>query len=256
MIRQVTNATQSHLAFGLDLLRALFEASVTIDDVRFSSSSGLSSDITPFPKSATYGHHGPAKPCSFARELRARRQTLEFDVSCAPDIRRMAGMRPRPASRWPRSSASLTSRTRIGRTMHQADRRGEIRRQRHWIAFEPQAVWIVGDVRRQLLAAQLAEIGASPLRPDKKRVRGCKRRQPAFKPLEEIAQRLAVAHSVTGNGLNDRERVAHPMRELADKSRSRCTAASRAVTLRVLSSTSRRPLKFCNAMRLSSLRLA
>jgi hypothetical protein len=52
MIRQVTNARQSHLPFGLDLLRAFFEANFTIDDVRFSSSSGLSSDITPLSKSA------------------------------------------------------------------------------------------------------------------------------------------------------------------------------------------------------------
>ena len=35
-----------------DFLRALFEANFTIDDVRFSASSGLSSDITPLPKSA------------------------------------------------------------------------------------------------------------------------------------------------------------------------------------------------------------
>jgi hypothetical protein len=54
MIRQVTNARQSHLPFGLDLLRAFFEANFTIDDVCFSSSSGLSSDITPLPKSADF----------------------------------------------------------------------------------------------------------------------------------------------------------------------------------------------------------
>jgi hypothetical protein len=57
MIRQVTNAAQSHLPLGLDLLRALFEANCTIEDVRFSSSSGLNSDITALPKSATRRHN-------------------------------------------------------------------------------------------------------------------------------------------------------------------------------------------------------
>jgi hypothetical protein len=68
-----------------------------------------------------------------------------------------------------------------------------MRRQGHRIPFEPQTIWVVGNVRRQLLARQLAEIGALPIGSDQEGMRGRKRRQPGLKPLEKIGQRLAVA---------------------------------------------------------------
>src|SRR5215470_6425824 len=46
---------------------------------------------------------------------------------------------------------------------------------------------------------------------------GSKRRQPALKPLEKIVQRLAVAYRVTDDRLNDRERIAHAMRQFAEQ---------------------------------------
>jgi hypothetical protein len=99
----------------------------------------------------------------------------------------------------------------------QPEGRGKVCRQQDGIALEVQPVWIVGEVRGELLARELAEIGALPIRADQQGVRGRERRQAAFEAFDELLRRFAAAQRVARNRLNDGKRVADAVCQFADE---------------------------------------
>src|SRR5215472_11473556 len=81
------------------------------------------------------------------------------------------------------------------------------------------AIGIVGRVDSELIARELPEIGACPLRSDQQVMRAAERRQAAVEALDKVLIRGRMTQCLVCDRLDNSERVLDPMGELAQQQR-------------------------------------